>query len=193
MKLEPLTLDQCQQVRIWRNDCLETLRTPYPLTESQQAEFYQDVVCNRNSPHRYFAITGEQADYPVGALIKTKDIAKPEIPNFFLGMGGLTHIQWENSIAEISLILDPKRRRQGLGEKAVDLLLDHAFNHLNLQTVFGECYHCNEAANFWLEITRKKKGRIVVLPNRKFWKGVYYPSSYFSIDKEDFNNVKSNS
>lgn len=215
MKLEPLTLDQCQKVRIWRNECLETLRTPYPLTESQQEAFYRDVVCDRNSPHRYFAIVREvsKEDY-----IKSgrKDIKWEDIIDFaFIGMGGIANIDWINRIGEISLIIDPERRGKfrgegrgedkGEGEKAADLLLDQAFNYLNLQTVYGECYWCNEAAkSFWRKISNKYFCRetynigdmvtnCVNLPNRKFWKGRYYNSLYFSIDKDDFNNVKSNS
>ena len=201
MKLEPLTLDQCQQVRLWRNDCLETLRTPYPLTEEQQEAFYRDVVCNRNSPHRYFAIVREvsKEDY-----IKSgrKDVKWADIVDFaFIGMGGITNIDWINRIGEISLIIDPERRSKfrgegrgedkGKGTEAVVLLLDQAFNYLNLQTVYGECYRCNPAWEFWQKVTEKYCGSAKTgyldLPNRKYWQGEYYDSLYFSINKEDFN------
>jgi len=182
MKLVALTLDQCQQVRIWRNDCLETLRTPYPLTEEQQEKFFRDVICNRNSLHRYFALTDD-------AYLKGS-------PKHLIGMGGLIHIQWENSIAEISLILDPKMRGQGLGQKAVDLLLDQAFNSLNLKTVFGEVYLCNPAWKFWEHLANmghNEKGCWVILPNRKYWNGCYQNSGYFSFDADDFRRVKNGS
>lgn len=196
MKLEALTLDQCQQVRLWRNDALETLRTPYPLTQEQQEAFYRDVVCNRNSHHRYWAVVS----------VNTFGDNDEQL---FYGMVGITNIQWENRIGEISLIIDPDRRGKGEGEVAVDLLLNKAFNYLNLQTVFGECYRCNPAWKFWREIANKyadkeayrsltaKEETIVshymLLPNRKYFNGKYWMSVYFSIDKEDFNAKKSNS
>ena len=179
MKLEPLTKEQCEKVRIWRNQIPESLRTPYPLTREQQEKFYEQVICNRNSPHRYWAIMKDCGDL------------RPDREcNHFIGMGGIINIQWQNRIAEISLILggDWHKNGEGDGKKAVELLLDQAFNYLNLQTVFGEVYHCNEkAANFWLEITRKYQGKTSVLRNRKFWKDQYHNSRYFSIDRDDFN------
>ena len=180
MKLEAITQSQCEQVRLWRNAEMECWRTPFMLTKQMQDDFYEGC-CNRESPHRYFAIIGT----------KVMDMG-------FLGMGGITNIQWENRIGEITLIINPAERKNGLGEKAVDLLLDHAFNYLNLQTVFGECYVCNEAHDFWKKMTckyiykgiREKVGSgFVVLRNRKYWQGKYYNSLYFSIDKDDFNKI----
>lgn len=169
MRLEPLTFEQCEKVRIWRNAEMECWRTPFMLTEEMQKEFYQRC-CDRNSPHRYWA------------LIKVNDI--------FAGMGGITYIQWENRIGEITFIIDPNYRKDGNGEKAVDLLLDQAFNHLNLQTVFGECYEVNaEGIVFWEKLKEKYNGYETALPNRKYYKGKYWRSLYFSIDKDDFNKI----
>jgi len=167
MKLEAITQSQCEQVRLWRNAEMECWRTPFMLTEDMQYDFYERCS-DRNSPHRYFAV-----------------IIEPDV--WFIGMGGITYIQWENRIGEISLIIDPQVRKDGLGEKAVDLLLDHAFNYLNLQTVFGECYVCNEAWEFWGGVADKYKSFATELPNRKYFNGSYHSSIYFSIDKNDFN------
>lgn len=175
MKLEALTLEQCEQVRIWRNNEMEVWRTPYMLTEEMQKAFYYDIPCNRKSKHRSWAI-------------KSTSVA-PDFTEHFIGMGGITYIQWENRIGEITLIIDPKKRKDGYGEKAVDLLLDQAFNHLNLQTVFGECYCCNDAVQFWIDITNKYKGETRRLPNRKYWRNQYWDGCYFSIDKNDFNKI----
>lgn len=185
MKLDVLTKEQCERVRIWRNECLETLRTPYPLTKEMQEAFYQNVICNRNSLHRYWSIWGNY---------------KKETPDYrdgleFVGMGGITNLQWENSIGEISLIINPECRKQGLGERAVDLLLDQAFNYLNLQTVLGECYKCNPAWEFWQKITTKytitNYKNCSTLRNRKYWNGKYYDSLYFTIDRDHFYKVHS--
>ena len=175
MKLAALALEQCQRVRTWRNAEMECWRTPYMLTEEMQAEFYKRC-CNRNSLHRYWAII--------------KNNGK------FAGMGGITYISWENRIGEITLIIDPDQRNDGNGEKVVDLLLDQAFNHLNLKTIKGECYQCNEAWKFWQNLTSKYIYKGVdrprasgweIVPNRKYFNGKYWSSLEFFIDKEDFN------
>lgn len=184
MKLEPLTLEQCERVRIWRNNEMECWRTSFMLTMDMQEDFYKRCS-DRNSPHRYWAIVRTMNDKIQGVVPETG----------FIGMGGITYIQWENRIGEISLIIDPERRGSGDGEKAVDLLLDQAYNHLNLQTVFGEAYMSNPWWEFWQKITAKYADKIkattchTTLPCRKYWKGTYYSSLYFSIDKNDFNKI----
>lgn len=177
MKLEPLTQEQCETVRKWRNAEMEVWRTPFMLTREMQIDFYKNIVCNRDSNHRYWAIVRTIEDDIKGIVPETG----------FIGMGGTTYIQWENRIGEITLIIDPERRGSGEGVKAVDLLLDQAFNHLNLQTVFGECYECNPASGFWEKIIEKYDGVNILLPKRKYYANEYWRSIYFSIDKADFN------
>lgn len=132
MTLRPLTLDECQQVRQWRNDLavLPMLRTKAPITEAQQAAFYRDVVTNPESDHRYYAI-----EHRGGA---------------FAGMGGLTYLSRAPGEAEISLILSPVWRGFGLGPEAVRLLLVEA-RRLRLRAVTGECYK-EGPQSFWLRV-----------------------------------------
>lgn len=164
MELGVLSREDCEKIRLWRNEQMIHLRTPFLLTKEMQEDFYRDVVCNRNSPHRYWGVVDKN----------------------LIGITGITNIQWENSIGEISLLIDPKQQKKGYGEKAVELALDKAFNYLNLKTVCGECYASNPAKEFWIKIRDKYKGFSKCLPNRKFWKGKYYHSIYFSIDRDDY-------
>lgn len=166
MKLEPLTLNRCEQVRQWRNQDLSPWRTPYLLTDKIQEYFYESIVCNRDAPHRYWALTDNDN---------------------FVAMGGITNIQWENSIGEITLITNSDFRYKGYGEQSADLILDQAFNYMNLKTVFGECYFSNVAIDFWKKITKKYNGWETILPNRKFWDGKFWDALYFSISKDKFN------
>ena len=166
MELKAPRIDDMHKVLSWRNSVPESLRTSVLLTAPMQEQFYAAVICNRNSLNRYFTIFGN-GGYPVG-------------------FGGLTNIQWENSIAEISLIINPLESGKGNGTKAVDLLLDQAFNKLNLKTVFGECYWCNPATNFWAKIIKKYNAHEALLPNRKYWDGAYHNATYFSIDRDDY-------
>ncbi len=161
------TFEDCEQVRLWRNNCLEALRTPYPLTEEQQERFYMDVVCNKDAPHKYWSIYDDDK---------------------FIAFGGLTHISWENRIAEISLIVNPAHREQGIGEECVKLLLAEGFGKMGLATIFGEVYCCNlEGLAFWRKITKAFSGYETLLSRRKMWNNQLWDSMYFSITEDDFN------
>ena len=185
MKLEPLTYEQCEQVRLWRNAEMECWRTSQMLTRDMQEKFY-DSLSERDTDKRYWAIIDDKkrTQYFDGTVL--------------IGMGGINNIQWENRIGEITLIIDPARRKDGMGEKAVELLLDQAFNYLNLKTVKGECYKCNPAWDFWEKLTRKytykgvdkpRASGFEKVPNRKYFDGKYWWSLKFFIDKDDFNKI----
>jgi len=161
MNLRAVTPENLELVRRWRNDAMATLRTTHRLTEQEQEAFYDSLP---RSNHRYYDIWDGR----------------------FIGVGGITHIQWENRIGEISLILDPQLRGTGLGKKAAYALLDHAFGELNLKTVIGECYFCNTAVEFWRSLARAFNGFETTLPNRKYYGGRYWDSYYFSIDQEAY-------
>lgn len=135
---QPLTLEEVQLVREWRNDpaVLPMLRTGYK-TEDEQAQFYRDVICNPESVHRYYAVIA-----PNGA---------------FVGMGGLTYLVLGE--AEISLILAPESRGCGLGRAAVDALLAEA-KRLGVVQVIGECYEQGNVA-FWAKQLQRKPGAML--------------------------------
>lgn len=171
MHLRDVTVVEFDYVRVWRNLDISGLRTPIYLTSEMQVDFYRDVVCNRNSSHRYFAVDDNEC---IVALV------------------GLTDIQWENSFAEISLIVNPDYRRDGVGKESVELILDHAFNHLGLNMVVGECYTNNsEAIKFWEGIVYYYCGSATWLRYRKFWNGKYHDSMYFSITADEYRKTNS--
>lgn len=156
--LRALTSDDCEQVRRWRNADLSPWRTPHLLTEEMQADFYRNVVCDRNAPHRFWAVDD-------GARL--------------VGMVGCTNIQWENRLCEVNLIMDPVLMR--LADMAVDLLLEQAFDFLGLATVCGECYTCSPMLEFWCAVTHRYDCFVTNLPRRKFWQGEFRDSLFFSI------------
>ena len=131
---QPLTLAECQIVREWRNDpaVLPMLRTGYK-TEEQQAAFYRDVICNPDSKHQYYAL---------------------EMTQRFIGMGGLTYLDWDKKQGEISLIIGPEFRDKGVGTAAVDALLEQA-KTIGLESVIGECY-AQGHQSFWMKQIAKR-------------------------------------
>ena len=162
MNLRALELDDMEYIRQWRNQCLDTLRTPFPLTKEQQEDWYRNEICNRQSRSRFWAITEK------GSLI---------------GYGGIENIQWENSIGEISLLINPEYQGRGYGKSAAVEIITQAFNRLNLHTVFGEVYVTNPAMGFWVAITDAYKGYKTLLPNRKYLDGKHWDSLYFSVSQ----------
>lgn len=185
MKLETLTRGQCQLVREWRNAEPQFLRTPHMITEKMQDEFYDNVINNRDSKHRYFAVKDEETFIDNVHLNTTTKIYKEQNTRItFVGMGGLTNIEWENGTAEISLIIAPEYRGQGKGKEAVDLLLDMAFKSMRLNTIWGEVYTCGNVG-FWKSIVKKYDAFSTILPSRKMWNSVYHGSMWFSVHRGD--------
>ena len=167
IELKLLSKEGAEQIRIWRNQRLDTLRTPYPLTKEQQEDWYTNTVCNRQANARWFGI--HKTDSSVDNLI---------------GYTGIENISWENRIGEISLLISPSNQECGYGWEAADKILQYAFNSLNLNCVFGECYESNEnAVRFWRKITEQREGYTTALPCRKYINGKYASSLYFSIEK----------
>jgi RimJ/RimL family protein N-acetyltransferase len=169
--LDCLTLENVEVAREWRNNNIESLRTTYFLNDSMQKDFYEKIISDRASQHRYFGIFK-----PYSSKYQNK---------IFIGIGGVTYIQWENGLGEISLILDGQHAGKGYGKESVKLLLDKAFNEMRLYTIYGECYKCNKSIGFWEKIIKLYDGYKTILPNRKFYNGEYYDSLYFSFSKID--------
>jgi len=182
MKLRVLSREDLEAYRDWRHKTMETLRTPILLTKEMQDEFYSTIICNRNANHRYWGIwrynwkgDGFYSDYAGWTLI---------------GVGGVTNISWENRNAEISLVLGDGFQGKGYGYKAAELLYDQGFNYMNLETIYGEVYWTNpRGLKFWFRFTANYGGSNVTLSRRKYWKGRYYDSDYFTITKEQFNGA----
>jgi len=160
MTIRALQIEDMEPIRQWRNQCLATLRTPFPLTKEQQEDWYRSEVCNRASRTRFWAIEDEEG---------------------LIGYGGIEGIQWENSIGEISLLINPELHGKGYGMQAVKLILGEAFGNLGLKTVYGECYMNNPAVKFWQKITETVGGEVTHLPRRKLWAGEYHGSMVFTI------------
>jgi RimJ/RimL family protein N-acetyltransferase len=164
--LRPLSLEDMEVIRNWRHQVMETLRTPYMLTAEQQADYYIHTICDRRGTTRYWGFWADKVE-----------------PMVLVGMGGIENIQWENRTGEISVLISSQERGKGYGRAAVDAILDQAFNHLNLETVYGECYKCSAAVPFWEKLVDERSGYLTLLPMRKYWNGAYWDAIYFTFYK----------
>jgi len=178
MKLDVLDLQQLQEVRKWRNAEPQFLRTSYMLTEEMQEDFFNNVISDRDSKHRYFAIVNPAIEPQIEQSVR-KYGKGYVLPEDFIGMGGLTNIEWENGCAEISLIINPEYRGKGYGIKAVDLILNEAFYSMRLCSVYGEVYDCGNTI-FWKKTFEKHEHYYVKLKDRKHWHSQLWDSMWFS-------------
>ena len=161
MILEAMTLDDAQVVRTWRNDRPDALRTPYPLSESEQRAWYVD------HDGRFFSLIED---------------------DILAGYGGIQHVQWESRIGELSLLMAPEyehARAEGL-----DLILWQAFDAMRLDTVYAEVYECNRDIAWWRWFAGGPECTIARLPNRKWYQARYWNSLYISIDRRAYEAAR---
>lgn len=159
LELGPPNTLELEEVARWRRGCPEALRTSDLISGPEQVLWFKNVDRSR---HRYWGIYGS-------------------VHSQLIAFGGLTYISWENRSAEISLIVDPEMRRKGCGRDAVVKIVNEGFNQMNLEVIYGEVYHCNKALPFWERVIEDHGAGHVRLPDRKYWNGLYYDSTYFSI------------
>ena len=169
----PLSMEYMEEIREWRNQIPETLRTPYFLTKEQQEDYYSHIICARDSTTRYWAFI-------------SVDPQNKNASYCLAGMGGVENIIWESRIGEISVIVKPELRGKGYGKAIVNAILTMAFNQINLDHVFGECYTCGNIG-FWNNMIKKYGATHTVLPARKYFNGKYWDSLYFTFSKDGFN------
>jgi hypothetical protein len=101
----------------------------------------------------------------------------------FVSMAGLENIQWENRLAEISLITD--REYSHLISDIFQELKLRAFEELNLIEIHTEIYQCNYYRDMWANIANHHDAISALLPIRKYWKGKYYPSIFYSFMRRE--------
>jgi RimJ/RimL family protein N-acetyltransferase len=176
MQFKPLSLADMEQIRQWRNEVPETLRTPFLLTQEQQEDYYRITICDRRSTTRYWGFW----DQVRGPDVATPPYSHPTEVEAFIGYGGIENIEWENRCGEISVLIAPDFRGKGYGEEAVGEILRRAFCELNLENVHGECYYSSPAEKFWEKLILKYMAYKTMLPSRKFCAGRYYDSLYFN-------------
>ena len=176
IELHALSREDMETIRKWRAGCMETLRTPFLLTREMQEQYYESVICNRNSTTRYWALR----------LPVQED---GETFHRLVGYGGLENIIWENRNGEISLLISPDYRGKGYGRQAVELFLEQAFEYINLENVHGEVYKSGHW-KFWQKILEDYQGFATWLPERKYYRGIYYPSMYFNFNRNDWRYVQ---
>lgn len=163
LHFEPLRFRHLARLLRWRNHSPEAWRTTHEVKWLEHVWWWLTVT--RRKPRTYWAVMDDK---------------------WFVGQAELSNISWFNGTAEIGLVIDPVSRGRGRGREAVILALWEGFS-MGLMSIWGEVYHCNAARHFWETLIRDMGGYQTRLPNRRWWEGRLFDSTYFSIDKEVFN------
>jgi len=77
----------------------------------------------------------------------------------FLGVAGLTSINYVARHAEFSLYIKPSEQQNGYGKLALLSILKFGFYDLNLNRIWGESFEGNPAISMFSEIGFEKEGR----------------------------------
>lgn len=104
------------------------------------------------------ASRGEQAEKPLAIEIKEKRGWR------LIGSWSFFHIEWINSVAEFGIMVGDKSVwNKGYGTEAVEMILQHGFETLNLNSIYLRVYSTNlrakrayEKAGFVLDGTMRQ-------------------------------------
>ena len=177
MIFKAVDIEDVDKIRKWRNNSKQNmmLRTPFLLTREMQEDFYESKISNRNSNCRFWSIWKKENN----------------LKSTLIGMAGLENIQWENRLAEISIITDPKHVFSL--KDIVAKLIELAFNQLNLKSVFTEVYGCSPYRSIWKECADVFGAFESEIPFRKFYGGQYYNSIIYTFVLKEVTDGNSSS
>ena len=116
--------------------------------------------------------------------------ADEDYKDLTIGTIGLSKIDWRNRTAEFGwfLIGEAKYRSWGYGKEAIFLLLDYAFNHLNLNKIWLQTMTLNKAASaVYRKMGFRGEG---ILREHKFKGGEYIDVYTYGLLRREFNTLK---
>lgn len=117
-----------EPIRNWRNSQIDVLRQSSHLTQEEQEIYWQKVV-----------LPSYQKNQPEQFLVAFLELGK------LIGYGGITHIDWEKGVGEVSFLLcpdeigTPENYRMKFGS-FLELIKTTAFDKLKLVRLFTETY-----------------------------------------------------
>jgi len=165
--LRPVSREDLPQMQTWVNDPEVTyfLSQRYPMTSEGEVAWYEGLAARKNT------------DVVLAIVLRRN--------NKIIGTMGLHHIDHINGLAVTGSVIGEKSCwGKGYGTEAKMLLLDYAFNTLNLRKICsavlgfnGRSKRCLEKCGYKVEAVREKH----------FYKnGAYVDEILLAVFKEDF-------
>ncbi|MBR6665860.1 MAG: GNAT family N-acetyltransferase [Lachnospiraceae bacterium] len=165
--LRELERKDLEDINRWRNDqkLIEQLGAPFRyINLDVDIMWYENYLANRSNNVRC-------------TIVDEKDS--------FIGLVSLTGIDYLNQSAELHIMIcDNKNQGNGAGTFAINAMLKHAFNNLNMQRIELTVLESNHRAQeCYKKVGFKQEG---VLRNACYKNGKFVNVYIFSILKEEF-------
>ncbi len=165
--LRPLLREDMAQMTVWINDpeVTQYLRAIYPMTPEEEV-IWQESLKDKKDEEIILAIVLKEG-------------------NRFIGTMGFHGIDFRNGLATTgSVIGDKSVWGKGYGTEAKMLLLDYAFNTLNLRKICSTVYDINPRSKRCLEkCGYREEG---CLKKQQYRNGTYRDEFIMAVFKEEF-------
>lgn len=127
-EIRPISINDIEQIRFWRNMQMDVLRQKRVITSSEQIVYFNDILLP--------LLTQEFPEQIIFSYFKS---------NILIGYGGLVHLSWEDKRAELSFLLDPEFvRLENLYEEYfltfINFMKEVSFKELDFHKLFTETY-----------------------------------------------------
>jgi RimJ/RimL family protein N-acetyltransferase len=131
LRLRPFTEKDRDRTLVWRNNPQlrdEQLGYPFPVTSTMEGRWFSRIMGGEENNQVTFAIEEKKAQTLIGYI-------------------SLTEIDWIAGTAQFSITIgETQFQRRGFGKESTDLMLDYAFQVLNLRRIWLRVVHTNKRA-----------------------------------------------
>ena len=171
VRLRAINHDDLQLFVEWLNDpeVIEGLEQYFPLSIDQEEKWFENMLSSPPEEH------------PMMIEVKSNDGWLP------VGNCGFMKIDWRVRSAEFGIFIGEKQYwSQGFGTEAVQLLMQHGFDTLNLNRVFLRVYETNKRAiRAYEKVGFSHEGR---LRKAHFYNGEYMDVLLMSMLRQEWKN-----
>ena len=164
--LRPLKMNDWEKSIQWRNNLSikeMAMMHPFPITEMVEREWYENIMKSKDDKVIYFTITTRDDD-PIGFVLLNK-------------------INYTHKNCRLGIVIgETEEQGKGYGQEATKMIIEYAFNKLNLRKVTLEVLSNNKAAlHIYHKLGFVKEGE---LKEHFFWDKKYSNIVIMSV----FNN-----
>lgn len=165
--LRPLKESDSELLFLWRNQ-LEYIKNTksfrLPKHEGLEREWVNHMMLEKSNSTVFFIITADEAS---------------------IGLVQLSNIDWISRNAYFGIALcDDSAKSKGYGRRVTKLVLDYAFNELNLHKISVEILDFNlSSIHLFESIGFIKEG---VMREHYFWSNTYHDVNLYGLLKEDY-------
>ncbi len=167
VRIRAIEKSDIAEIMKWINDpeVKSNLLMRYPVSQYQEERWIETALGTDNQRNKTFAL-------------ETKD-------GVYLGGIGLHKIDWENSNAEVGIVIGKKEYwNKGYGTDAMMAILDFGFNQMNLHRIYLRVFEFNQRGiRSYEKCGFKKEG---ILRHDRYREGRYYDTIMMGILKEEF-------